>query len=321
MLASILCFTPGAALGEIIIDDFDDPIQIPLPELENQLVITDEVGPLNAERGIDVSSSQTDPLGRLDVSISRASNLTARIDGQNLDHPQNLPILSFGAGYRFDAPVDLTEGGVNDAMFVDMTIFEGSGFPPALSVLVRDANDLFAAIVPGDGLPSASPYTITLPFSSFGFRGGGGVGLADFSTVTLFELRVRLLQGGRDPEVKRLVQVDRIRVGRFVPEPNPTALLLTATLILGVCRFSCPGSLQRFNLRRITMKSNSRKILILALLLQSSASVGLAIDVTAVTNPNVASTVAANLNGSGSLITINSASFLIYLVAGGSAFE
>jgi hypothetical protein len=48
-----------------------------------------------------------------------------------------------------------------------------------------------------------------------------------------------------------------------------------------------------------------------------SASIALAIDVTVVTDANAAATLATNLNGSGSLITINSANFLIDLVAYG----
>ena len=230
----VACTCAVGSRAEIIIDDFDDPIQIALPQMENQSVMTPGVGVLNANRFIDVSSSQTDPIGLVDVAITRPSHLTARIDGQFLDNPANLPILSFGAAYDFGAGTDLTGGRVNDAMFIDMSIFRGSGIPPALSVLVRDANDVFAAIVSGFALPSDSPYTLTLPFSSFGYRGGGGVGLADFSTIDLLEVRVRLLQGGRDSNVKWFVQLDRIRVGNTVPEPTTGPLVILWTLLLAL---------------------------------------------------------------------------------------
>jgi hypothetical protein len=219
----------------IIIDDFDVAMNMVLPEMENQSVMTPAIGTLNADRFIDVSSSQTDPIGGLDVAVSRPSHLTARIDGQFLDNPLNLPILSFGTGYVFDTPADLTEGGLSSAVFIDMRRFQGTGIPPALSVAIRDANDVFAAIVPGASLRSDSPYTVVVPFSSFGFRGGGGVGLADFSTIDLLEVRVRLLQGGRDSDVNWLVELDRIRVGQLVPEPTAWRLaILTALLIGGI---------------------------------------------------------------------------------------
>jgi hypothetical protein len=220
----------------IILDDFDNPVQIVLPEMEDQPQFTEGVGELLASRTVYVGESQTDPFGLVDVDITTQSRLTARIDGQFLDNPENVPLLAFGAAYEFGNAADFTNGGINDAVFIDMTIFQGSGIPPALSVVVDDANDVFTAIISGFNLPSDSPYTLTLPFSSFGFRGGGGVGLADFSTIDLLDVTVRLLQGSRNPDTNWFVQIDRIRVGSVVPEPSTYRLAnLTALLIAIIC--------------------------------------------------------------------------------------
>lgn len=235
IVAATFPLAPLPARAEIIIDDFDDAVQIVLPEMENQSAITSGVGALNAKRSIGANGSQTDPIGMVDVDVTKPSHLTAWIDGQHLDNPLNTPLLAVGAFYDFGGPTDLTEGGSNDAVLIDMTIFQGSGIPPALSVLVRDANSTFAAIVSGFSLPSDSPYTLTLPFSSFGVR-GGGVGLAEFSTIDLFEVTVRLLQGSRDPDTNWFVQIDRIRVGRntAISEPATWHFAAVAAAIIAI---------------------------------------------------------------------------------------
>jgi hypothetical protein len=232
LLVSLNSIAAPRLRADIIIDDFDDPVQIVLPEMEDQPQVTEGVGELLASRTVYVGESQTDPIGLVDVDMTTQSRLTARIDGQFLDNPQNVPLLAFGSAYEFGSAADFTKGGINDALFIDMTIFRGSGIPPALSVVVGDANDVFAAIISGFRLPSDSPYTLTLPFSSFGFRGGGGVGLADFSTIDLLDVTVRLLQGSRNPDTNWFVQIDRIRVGRAVPEPQTWQLELMVALLL-----------------------------------------------------------------------------------------
>jgi hypothetical protein len=232
VFASILCFIPAAAFAEIIIDDFDDAVEVDLPEMEEQQILTTRVGALNADRRVIVRASQTDPIGLLDVNVTRESHLTTRIDGQFLSHPDNTPLLSFATGYEFADPVDLTQGGLNDTVFVDMRLFQGPGIPGELSLSLLEGNNAFLAILPRFGLLSDTPYTVAVPFSSFGFRGGGG-GSANFSTVSLIGVTVRLLTGNRDPNTKWLVQIDRIRVGQLVPEPSAGFLMLVAALFIG----------------------------------------------------------------------------------------
>lgn len=221
----------------IIIDDFDDLVEIHLPEMEDQPISTDDVGTLNALRTISIGESQTDPIGLVDVAITRSSHLSVRIDGQFIDDPLNTPILSVSSTYEFDSSTDLTEGGANDSLLINVGTFRGSGIPGALSVVAVDANDVFAAIVSGFSLPSESSYTIKLPFSSFGFRGGGGVGLADFSTIELLEVRIRLLQGSRNPDTNWFVQIDRISIGRTtsVPELCTWRLATMAFTAIAIC--------------------------------------------------------------------------------------
>ena len=223
-------FAALPARAAFIIDDFDDPAQGNLPETENELVLTSGVGILNAERGIGASSSQTDPIGLVDVNVTRPSHFTARIDGQFLNHPENTPLLAVGASYNFAAPTDLTEGGINNAILIDVSIFQGSGLPGSLSLGGLAGSGSFQAIVSRSSLLSDSPYTIVLPFSSFGPR-GGGIGAVDFSTIELLGVTIRLLQGSRNPDTNWLVQVDRIRVDRVVPEPNTIALITVTALL------------------------------------------------------------------------------------------
>ena len=72
-LAAALLLTPVKLFAAIIIDDFDAPVQLALPDLENVAVVTPGVGMLNSERSVEVSTSQTDPNGTLDVDITRDS--------------------------------------------------------------------------------------------------------------------------------------------------------------------------------------------------------------------------------------------------------
>ncbi|HEX5471034.1 MAG TPA: hypothetical protein VFW73_04065, partial [Lacipirellulaceae bacterium] len=76
MLAALfVSFVPLVAPAEIIIDDFDDPAEIMLPAMENQAVTTTGVGMLNAERWIEVGALDTDPIGLVDVGITKPSHL------------------------------------------------------------------------------------------------------------------------------------------------------------------------------------------------------------------------------------------------------
>jgi hypothetical protein len=195
ILAAALVAMPMEASAEIILDEFDDPMQIILPGMEDITAETLGVGGLNAVRLVFVSESQTDPIGLVDVEATRPSHLTARIDGQSLDNPLNLPLLSIGVAYDFPLVTDLTDNGANDHLLIDMTIFQGIGIPGQLSVLIRDDAGIYASNISGFSLLSDLPYTLEIPFSSFGSRGGNDV--ADFSSIELLEVRVRLLTGSR----------------------------------------------------------------------------------------------------------------------------
>ena len=97
-----------------------------------------------------------------------------------------------------------------------------------------DYNDTFAANISRFRLLSNASYTLTVPFRSFGFRGAGGIGQADFSTVDLLGVTVRLLQGSRNPDTNWMVQIDRISVGRIIPEPSTGWIAILCALLTAI---------------------------------------------------------------------------------------
>ena len=232
---SILLLPFSVAYGALIIDNFDDPVQITVPEMENQRVFTTEVGELYATRGVRVASSQTDPVGFSDVNDASASTWITQIEEQT--NMGSGPAISFGVRYDFDEPVDLTEGGGNDVLWIDFRRFEGPSYaagPQSISAGALDGNNTFLSIVGGFGVFSESPFTLGLPFSTFGIRGSGG-GMADFTTIERLSLTIRLINGNKNPIQGWHVEIDSIRVGRMVPEPSTIGMALLASMGCMLC--------------------------------------------------------------------------------------
>lgn len=228
-----LALSISAAHGALIIDDFNDPVQITVPEMENELVITNGVGELNATRSIQITGLQSDPIGYSDVNLTQASTWTTAIEGQT--SIGSGPVVSFFTRYDFNEPVDLTEGGRNNAIFIDLLSFDGPGIPGSPSVGVLDGNNTFLSIFSRFQLVEPSPQTLVVPFAAFGVRGSGG-GAADFGTIERLSLTMRLINGNTNPVQGWHVEIDSIRVGRMVPEPG-TVNLAAIALIAAVWRF------------------------------------------------------------------------------------
>ena len=142
--------------------------------------------------------------------------------------------MSFTGRYEFAQPVDLSEGEKNDAVFIDITILQGSAplNRSKISAGVVAANGAFGAFAPSSDYRSQSPYTIILPFSHFGNRERGRP--QDFSSIESLSWSIGLLSGSRDPNTEWFVQIDRIRVGRAVPEPVTWELAAVAAAIIAM---------------------------------------------------------------------------------------
>lgn len=222
--AGCLALSVSIAHGATILDDFHDPAQVTLPEVENELVVTNGVGQLNATRSIQITSLSTDPIGFSDVNLSKHSTWTTRIDQQT--NMGSNPGLSFFARYDFDQPVDLTEGGQNDAVLIDFRRFVGPSSalgPWFVSVGVLDGNNTYLANHGGGGILQDSPFTVAFPFTSLGTRGGGG-GQADFQQIDRLALTIGLINGNRNPVQGWHVEIDSIRVGRIIAEPSTVGM-------------------------------------------------------------------------------------------------
>lgn len=236
LLLYILLLSVSAAHGALVIDDFDDPVRVVVPEMENEPATTSGVGILNAFRTIQVTSSQTDPIGFSDVNLSSPSTWTTRIDQQT-----NLgtgPSISFGVRYDFDAPVDLTEGGRNDAVFIDFGRFLAPSYafgPWFISAGVLDGSNTFLSTIGGFGILHESAFTVAFPYESFGVRGSGG-GHADFRRIERLALTIGLINGNKNPVQGWQIDIDSIRVGKIVPEPG-TAGMAVLAIMCAVWRF------------------------------------------------------------------------------------
>lgn len=217
-----------SAHAEFILDDFDDPAATQLPEMESTVVLTEGIGPLNARRGIFAFGNSGNLVGSFDSSVSANSQLTANITG--LEVTNVTATLDFRAEYQFAAPIDFTQSGVNDAFFIDMTTFQGPDLP---HYVVGYANDAFLGYVLGHPFPANAPHTIVLPFEKFGYRGIVRPGTADILFPRISEVTVSLFltTGFTNPDQQWFVQIDRIRVGRMVPEPSMWRLAVLPVIV------------------------------------------------------------------------------------------
>jgi hypothetical protein len=132
------------------------------------------------------------------------------------------PIVSLQFEYFFE-PTDLTEGGKNDTIFLDFLSLESELPPSELRVLIGIHFYSLRPVAQSDEM-----FTVALPFAGFVPR-GGGTSLPDFTQATgiEFSLRVSEFAGGGPNPLNSRMHLDRIRVGRVVPEPCLAILFVT----------------------------------------------------------------------------------------------
>lgn len=223
ILASGVLLPPCAAHAEIILDDFDDSVLVASPQSDNQWVTTENVGPLNAMRQVRIGWGQGDPDGQLDASISTLSVLTGDLAHLNPRNQLSKPIVSMQFNYFFSS-ADLSQGNLNDTVFLDFLRLE-SEIPPSLLLIL--VNGL--AHLEGPLPRSSDPFTIAIPFTNFSSR-DGSPGLPDYTDIRdiRFEIRASAYTGGGPEPLNFFMELDRIRVGRLVPEPSTLAVTMFA---------------------------------------------------------------------------------------------
>ena len=212
---AFLILAPLAARAEFILDDFDDPAMVTSPE-SDQYVVTTKVGPLNATRQIRIFWSQGDADGQLDANISWPSVLTGQVSRLNPRNQFSSPIVSLQFEYVFDS-TDFTEDGINNATLFDFHRLE-SEIPP--SQFRTNVNEWYHSRMPGPR--SSDPFTLSIPFDSLFFTRSGLLDRPDFEHVQVLGISIRVSEltgGGPDP-LNFLMQLERIRIGRIVPEPT-----------------------------------------------------------------------------------------------------
>jgi hypothetical protein len=223
-------FAIAPANAEIILDDFDDPLEIRLPEMQNRPYVKQPgIGPLKAERWSDVKAFSVRPTGRLDAGISRQSALTFEFN--NVVRTDNLsPIVAATHLYMFNE-IDITEGGLNDRFVVDFAYLRSTIPMANVTVFVQDASQpgisygkQIFEIPPNDG-----PFSLEFPFNSFGIRGGGG-GDIDYRRLNNLDVNITPIFFDDINEFSFSTAIERIRFARAVPEPSTLVLVSIGTL-------------------------------------------------------------------------------------------
>lgn len=254
-IAAVLCagvlLTPAESAAEIVIDDFDDPMQITLPDDAEEFVNTWDVGELAAWRAAFVVTLQTNPNGVVDVDLTEPSTLTATIPDTDNYGSQPSIVLNLDYGLVVDGTgVDLTEGHTNDAVILDFRKLAAA--VPIYVVRVEARQNIQTATGETSSLYFSdrqpvlqSPQAFSLVFPFDAFRVGRGSEIPDFDFSYICELDVVIKLAHNTPNLpERLgfeMVLDRVRVGRVVPEPTSLVELAVLLAVLGVWRQGSPG--------------------------------------------------------------------------------
>jgi hypothetical protein len=218
-----IVFSAVVPLGhaEIILDDFDNPFEIPLPGMQNKPYIMQfDIGPLSAERWNDVNvSSGGQATGSVNANLSFPSAMAieiTEIDNHPIGGP---PAIGINSLYFFDE-MDITEAGRNDRVMVDFAFLRSAIPMRRVAVFVSDATQPGVSFVAEsfDVLPNEGPFTLEFPFSSFGIR-GGGASRPEYERAIAFSLTISPTRFDDVEEIDFSAAVRRIRFGRAVPEP------------------------------------------------------------------------------------------------------
>lgn len=226
--------SPRIASAEIILDEFISSARVESPAMRNNFVESSNVGDLDANRQIRITSNNMRPYGHIDIGLASPGVMALEItEIERIPLPINITAIS---GVQFDyffEPTDVTEGGVNDAILFDFVELSGDVQPSFLRAIVRDNTDLTSRYeIRLESLtPSSNSFTLAAPFDGYTQR-GGTPGLPD--ATTLQEIRFEFFFLGHEGELNWSAQLERIRFGSTqVPEPAAWPML-TGILLLSL---------------------------------------------------------------------------------------
>ncbi len=205
------------ATGEIILDEFLVDASTESPLMANDFVDSQDVGELDAFRQIRILGSTTDPAGTLDIDGATNSVLTADLATTS---PRDSASIGFQSWYDLDS-VDLSEGGQNDAILIDFLSTRTNGTQLTTRTFIGRANASVATPI------SDQPFTLAIPFVEIG---------ANFSNVSSLNFTFSTPEPGGGADFELFVEIDRIRIGRMIPEPAGLGLLAIAGVCLGGLR-------------------------------------------------------------------------------------
>lgn len=215
--------------AEIILDDFTDPASVTSPLMEDIFVETLNVGDLDAQRRIRIGASgASDPYGTMDVSTTLPGKLTATID-RIVQTNSLTPVTSIQFRYLL-SPSDLTQGGNNDAILVDVMRLTGSVQPTFFRAFAFTVSNAYELELP-PLVPSTDPQTLAFPFEDFRTRGG----VPGLDPLAVREIQFGFSFIGHSGILNWCVQIDRIRFGStVVPEPSIIFNLLLGGSLLTI---------------------------------------------------------------------------------------
>jgi hypothetical protein len=208
----------SAAFADIILDDFTDSAVGEVRRFAD-FVETLNVGELNSRREIRTRGS--DVTGSLDVNVASPGQMTMAIS-EVQQESSGFPSTYVSFDYYFAAPMDVTEGGMNDAILFDFAELVGDVQPRYLEAFAIDnthVGDAFLIRL-SPIVANASPHTLIAPFDQFTFRAPG-----DPDPTTLREVRFNFFFSQMG-QLNWSARLERIRFGpSIVPEPTTTLLV------------------------------------------------------------------------------------------------
>lgn len=223
----------STAHGGFVLDDFNDSqealcgrLSCPVPSSELTLEAQ------GVSRYFEVNSTRYDTV-RIDANISSPSTLT-------LETANPIPNT---AGYLLDVdynildperPLDITEGGLNNAAFVEFKSINGLRPPFFLRMWVRDDTLRPPPSAVFVNLPQQSgPFTAVLPFSAI-VTPDPSMPIVDLTRLEYISFRINL--STPVPGEVWTGEIAQIRFGSTVPEPGFSLLWLLVTLLVAYRR-------------------------------------------------------------------------------------
>ncbi|MEZ6104232.1 MAG: hypothetical protein R3E01_35275 [Pirellulaceae bacterium] len=229
----VILVMSSTAHSAFVLDDFDDSQEALCGRVSCSVPSTElTLKAQGVSRYFEVNSTRYDTV-RIDANISSPSTLT-------LEAANPIPNT---AGYHLyvdynildpERPLDITEGGLNNAAFVEFESIDGLQPPLFLRMYVRDDALRSPPAAVFVNLPQQSgPFTVVLPFNAI-VTPDPSVPTVDLTRLKNINFLILL----NDPVQGEIWkgEIAQIRFGSTVPEPGFSLLWLLVTLLVAYRR-------------------------------------------------------------------------------------